>query len=261
VPAPEFFRGLYLAHQSSSASIQPRRGYLLGDIYIGGRWDFFPVGILTKTPIATLLLSALGLGVCLCRAAFWRSRPIVTLLAGIVGPMTVAMLGEVNIGLRHVLCIFPFVAILGAIGALHLWRLASHPRLARTAAVLLLLWPFETCLAASPQFLPYFNELAAPRAGRILIDSDLDWGQDLYALERRLQNVPPADVSLDYFGDQTILRHASAHWHTLQFGERRTGWLAISETDYQLHRADYAWLTPFPVTWIGRSIRLYHVVP
>ncbi len=262
VPAPEFFRGLYLAHQDTSPTHQLRMAFLLGQDYFGGRWDYFPVCLLAKTPIPTLILAAIGLLLCLLWLNSPRARIAAILLAGVFGPLLFAMLTNVNIGLRHILPVFPFIALLAAVGALHLWNLPVRQALFPRAIVLLLLaWCVETTLLASPEFLPYFNEAAAPFAGYITIDSNIDWGQDLYKLEDRLNGVPPGDVWLHYNGDSTIVRHASARWHDLQPGTPHTGWIAISETPYQFLHAGYAWLDTHPYTRIGRSIRLYHIPP
>lgn len=262
VPAPEFFRGLYLAHQETSLSTLPRIGFLLGHRYLGGRWDYFPVAILTKTPIATLLLAGVGLWACLFVLRPRLSKPTSIVLAGVLGPLIVGMLGDVNIGLRHILPIAPFGAVLASIGAMHLWsRTTSHPYALRGITPLLVAWPVLACLIASPEFLPYFNEPAAPFAGHILVDSNLDWGQDLYALEDRLKNVPPGDVWLHYNGDRTILRHRSAQWRQMEAGSPHTGWIAVSETSFQLDHPGYTWLDGLPYTRVGRSIRLYHIPP
>jgi hypothetical protein len=147
----------------------------------------------------------------------------------------------------------------GAVGALSLWDLSiKHRWVARVTTILLLGWSVETCYAASPQFLPYFNEIAAPHADYILVLSDLDWGQDLYLLEDRLNDVPAADIYLDYFGDPAIRKHASAQWHPMSPDQRLQGWVAISEAQLQTSRDGYRWIFSYPYARIGKSIRLYH---
>jgi hypothetical protein len=110
---------------------------------------------------------------------------------------------------------------------------------------------------ATPEFLPYFNEIAAPYRGHIMVDSDLDWGQDYYKLESRLHDVPPGQVWLDYFGDPTIVKHNSAHWNFFKGEQHPRGWVAISETRFEEHPELYGWLVGTPYTWVGQSIRLY----
>ena len=50
-------------------------------------------------------------------------------------------------------------------------------------------------LAAHPDYLPYFNALAGSNPERIVVDSDLDWGQDLKRLGRRLKELGAPSVA------------------------------------------------------------------
>ena len=256
VPAPELFRGLYLTKQNGDGTLI-RYGYLLGQTYVGGRWDFFPVGVLTKTPLAMILLCGLGFGLSVWR---WRTDELdktIVLFAGVAGPLVIGVTGKINIGLRHVLPIYPFLAMFGAIGALWLWQQGRYQIVGRVAVVLLLIWSVESCVAATPEFLPYFNELVEVNRGHVLVDSDLDWGQDYYKLETRLKDVSPSDVWVDYFGDETLAKHESTQWHVLEAGQRPQGWVAVSETRFEEHPELYGWLVNSSYTWVGRSIRLY----
>ena len=259
VPAPELFRGMYLIKQNGDGTL-PRYGYLLGRLYTGGNPAFFPVALFIKTPIAMLLLCLAGVGIA------WRfyrlkiNEEVVVLFSGLVGPLLVGVLGNMNIGLRHILPVYPFLGMFASIAVVSMWsRRGAHGQLVRGLVFVLLIWNVTSCLLAAPQYLSYFNEFAASRPGHFLVDSDLDWGQDFYKLESKLSGVPPADVSVDYFGDGTIARHESAQWHTLKAGEHPTGWVAVSETRYEEHPELFTWLSEKPFTWVGRTIRLYHV--
>ena len=256
LPAPELFRGIYRAVLTGSK--QRRNAFVLGEDYQGGRWYFFPVAILSKTPIALLLLACIGIAGRL-EGKHIRAPTTAVLLGGIIGPMLIGVLGNINLGVRHVLPIYPFLAMLGALGVEKLRQTASSlSGLRRGLAALLVGWQIVVCLLAVPQFLPYFNEAAMPFFGKILVDSDLDWGQDLYRLESRLATTDPSQVYLAYFGDGAIVRHQSAAWNTLTPEQRPTGWVAISETIAQEHAREFGWLGQQPFERVGRSIRLYH---
>jgi len=260
IPAPEFFRGLYLTKQNGDGTLV-RRGYLLGRVYAGGRLAFFPVAILVKTPLATLVLLGMGLFVCIRFSQLYEPEKLALLWAGLAGPLTIGVLGAVNIGLRHVLPIYPFVAMFGAIGAVWLWQLpAKYTVIGRAITVSLLAWNVASCLVWAPEFLPYFNEGASWNSGHILVDSDLDWGQDFYKLEFQLKDVPANDVWIDYFGDPTIVRHNSAKWHNLDPGQHPLGWVAVSETRFREHPELYGWLVDLPYRRVGHSIRLFHLM-
>jgi 4-amino-4-deoxy-L-arabinose transferase-like glycosyltransferase len=273
MPAPDFFRGLYSAFLAGAK--QKREGYIFGHTYFGGRWYFFPVAVLAKIPIAMLLLAALGFWTILkrgCRVSFETA----VLIGGFAGPMVIAIFGDINLGLRHVLPMCPFLAMIAAIAAARLIGhlpnphekpliaedLLQEPSLKRGAWVALLLvgWQVTSCVIATPQFIPYFNEAFRPIDSFTLVDSDLDWGQDFYHLEQRLKDVNPNEVSYAYFGDGTILHHQAAEWRVLEPNARVVGWVAVSESTYRRQASDFSWLKDRPFERVGHSIRLYHVL-
>ena len=74
-------------------------------------------------------------------------------------------------------------------------------------AALLLLWHLAVSVRAHPDYLPYFNELAGEHPERILVDSDLDSGQDLKRLADTLQARRIPSVWLAYAGSATVTQH------------------------------------------------------
>jgi hypothetical protein len=114
-----------------------------------------------------------------------------------------SLTSNLNIGHRHLLPLYPPVFVLaGAAGA---WLSRRTARIAAVVAVLLV-WHIAESLAVWPSYLTYFNELAGgPSNGyKHLVDSSLDWGQDLPTLhdwlhDNNLENGTPP-VYLLYFG-------------------------------------------------------------
>jgi len=171
------------------------------------------------------------------------------------------MAGTMNIGLRHVLPIYPFMAMLAAVAVANLWQLRVSPSLAyplRAAVVLLLAWDLLSCLRAAPDFVAYFNEPAAPHASAILVESDLDWGQDLKRLSARLNDLHVQSVWISYFGAADLSKRLAQTSSRLRAGDRPAGWVAISEAKLRKFPGDYGWLLNYPYERVGRSIRLYH---
>ena len=195
LPAPEFFDGL-LAAQSHNREGHP--GYLLGHYSLKGWWYYFPVVLAVKTPIAFLVLLAVGTYACIGKFSRAACRLPLAFSLGILLP---AMTSRVDIGVRLILPVYIGFSILAAVG---LDRLAhvTEPRpsgsffLGQAAAVVLLLWMAISGAAHHPDYLSYFNEFAGSEPARILVDSDLDWGQDTKRLGRRLRQLGAQEVSV-----------------------------------------------------------------
>ena len=256
VPAPEFFKGLTRAFGLTEGR---EYGYLLGENYQGGRWYFFPVAIAVKTPISLLLLATAGIARALIPL---RLGNAVLPLVGIAGPLFVAMLGNANLGLRYVLVIYPFLAMLGGCAVVWLWQVGStrmKTRAYRTLAIILVIWNIVTCVHAAPDFIPYFNELAAPYGSRILVDSDFDWGQDLSRLSSVLQQQHIDSVWIAYEGSADLNRRGLPYWQPLPPKEKPSGWIAISEFKIKTSPDSFGWLEKYkPERIVGKTIRLYH---
>jgi 4-amino-4-deoxy-L-arabinose transferase-like glycosyltransferase len=180
-----------------------RRAFLCGDIRIQGWWYYFPLAMLFKTPLATLI--ALAASAVFCVALVRRSRvrdawPIFALGAAPVFYMVTAMRSNLNIGLRHVLPVYPFLFIF--IGVMAATALARYPKTTGCLMVLLLGGLLGETLAAYPNFIPFFNVAAGGSSGgiRLLSDANLDWGQDLPALARWQREHPDHQLYLSQFG-------------------------------------------------------------
>jgi hypothetical protein len=182
-----------------------RTSYLLGESRETGWWYYFPVAIALKTPLATLtaLGGTLVLGLSLFRR---RPRPFAQWwsLACVAVPPVVylasAMTAHMNIGLRHILPIYPFAYVAAGVvaeAALRAWGSAALYRIAALAVALCI----ETATAA-PHFIAFFNVAAGGwRNGiNLLSDSNLDWGQDLPLLAKWQQAHHDVHLYLSYFG-------------------------------------------------------------
>ncbi|MBE9507532.1 MAG: glycosyltransferase family 39 protein, partial [Chloroflexi bacterium] len=201
LPAPAYFYDLkeLLAYRD-----KPQDAFLLGKHYTGGWWPYFVVTLAVKTPLPVLVLLGAALA-SLVRPTQVDAETRFGSLSGEVrrGELLIliavgfyyvlSLFSPFNIGHRHLLPILPLLAILvGRLGP----RLVAGRRLYRYATVALLGWLVFGTLRIYPHFLAYFNELVGLRNGyRVLVDSNLDWGQDLPALE---QYVTEHDVSSLY---------------------------------------------------------------
>jgi hypothetical protein len=193
-----------------------RGGFVLGSFSEQGRWWFFPVSFLIKTPISTLALLALALAAGLDRSwnpggrspatganfrvpLLYEIAPLLV-LGGVFGAACLS--SNINIGHRHMMPLYPVLFILA--GANVLWLRFSGP-FVRIALGALLAGVVVESSAVRPDYLAFFNRfVGGPSRGyRYLVDSSVDWGQGLPALRHWLDRNAPAGaapVYLSYFG-------------------------------------------------------------
>lgn len=131
-------------------------------------------------------------------AMVYRTTPLWTLVLLYGGA---AIFANLNIGHRHLLPIYPPLFVLaGSLGRC----ICSKSKWRGSIVGVLLAAQALTAVLAWPYYLAYFQPLAGgrDRAWRLFVDSSLDWGQDLYRLERRLNQADPRKdpVYLAYFG-------------------------------------------------------------
>jgi 4-amino-4-deoxy-L-arabinose transferase-like glycosyltransferase len=263
VPAPAFFSGVetFFLHGGSGHPT-----YLLGTPSNRGWWYYFPVALLVKTPLPLLLFSAIGAAGAtaqLRRDRDWRAAvPLVSAVTIVLISLSV----RVNLGVRLVLPVYPLLAIVAAQGVAYLIRQQPRgERVSRIVAGAALASAAFIAMRAYPDDLAYFNMLAGAHPENVLVDSNLDWGQDLYRLRDTLAARGISDsVRVAYFGTANLTAAGVPRARALGLHETATGWVAASETflagEWVGHA--YAWLLQYPpVARIGPSMRLWHIPP
>jgi hypothetical protein len=173
-----------------------RLAFLNGEESVTGWWYYFPEAFLLKTPLAFLILIAwVGIAGLLRRGGSFRgwylAIPVLLyFLVSIVSPL--------NIGHRHLVPIYPLLYV----GAGAIATLAVGGRLRQAAAGVLVAGCVASFALATPRYLSYFNVLAGGPGGgwRYLVDSNIDWGQDLPRLRSWMDAHRVEKVHLAYFG-------------------------------------------------------------
>lgn len=187
----------YVFGLTSALHDETRLAYLNGIESVVGWRTYFPLAFLLKTPPAFLLLSLWALLVALRRGG--RRREVALfLLAPIALYAAVSIRGRLNIGHRHLLPLYPLLCVTAG-------ALAADARRRRFGLVALgtgLLGCVLSFAAATPGYLSYFNALGGgTRNGyRHLLDSNLDWGQDLKRLAAWQRAHGGEPMGLAYFG-------------------------------------------------------------
>jgi hypothetical protein len=182
-------------------SFASRPSFLLGEYSDTGWWYYFPVAIALKAPLALLLLVLAAAVLAWMRPAPGRAQWFVWLPPALFLALT--MTQNINIGHRHVLAIYPFLFVAASRVASLAWSARGRGgKWARAGVAALVLWYAASVLRVHPNYLAYFNEAAGgPSQGwRWLVDSNVDWGQDLPGLKRYMDASGIPRVTLCYFG-------------------------------------------------------------
>lgn len=268
VQAPQFLGGLgQLARHNSEGHFN----YLLGESSTAGHFLFFPIVLAVKTPISLIVLGAMAIAWAVRR--WWlsgrRERGAVLPLTIAVAIFAVAMLANINAGVRHILPVYALGAVVTGGFLSRVWAYGGALR--TLAAAIVGAFMIESA-SAHPDTLAFFNALAGDEPGRILVDSDLDWGQDLHRLADTVRARRITSLALAYYGSTNHARDVLPPLRPVSKHAPDTGWVAISETYYragainseqrlwQIDTTGYRWLHERePIARVGKSIRLYYV--
>jgi hypothetical protein len=268
VPLAEIPKGILEVAQHNRVG---HPAYFLGQVRVYGIWYFFPVVLALKTPIAALALAALGFALLGRRAIRGRDWVPLVPLAVAVAVLAVAMPSDINIGVRHVL---PFyLALVLAVGVAWDWlwrRLTSVSHRATLVAATALL--SSGTFTVHPDYLSYFNAFAGRDPSRLVADSDLDWGQDMFRLRREVAARGVDTLKFAYIGTADVSPIVGVPVKYWDGNGRPNGWVAVSETWYRRgqiyeRRGRYV-VEPNAMLWldsaatpihVGKGIRLYNV--
>jgi hypothetical protein len=205
VPLPrEYIRGL--DGQQWSVEQGETVNYLNGRWSETGWWYYYLEAFLLKVPLPHLLLMGLGAVSVLLVRTERRDGAWMMVTMGVVYWALHSFGSNKNIGLRYMLPIFPLCCILAGRSMLLVARFSGVARKVCVGVIVLLAaWGATESLRIFPDYLAYFNQAAGgPEGGpRYLLDSNIDWGQDLKGFADYLkthQRYRDTPVYLAYFG-------------------------------------------------------------
>jgi hypothetical protein len=280
VPIPAFYylegMALVLTHNKGGHTT-----FFLGQVSNRGWWYYFPTVFLFKTSLTDLLLfvgvAALGIS----RAAFTivrerkdRLKSLYKKLQGInfeyivlvVAPLiffTISMRSRLNLGVRYILPIYPFLFILSGL----VIKYFVENKYLRAVLVVFLGVSLYGTITTFPNYLSYYNALAFGKGVtplNISDDSNLDWGQDLPALKKYMDDNHIDSIYLRYFGtaDLSSFGINSKGFPSLddiKNGQTVTGYVVVSATAISSPEDQYSWpLLGKRVAIINDSLYVYY---
>lgn len=262
--------------------------YFMGEVSAAGWVQYFPIVYILKEPLAFHLLTIWALvymAVAIRRPPWqeglkrfmsWISVHFLqfAMLLWIFIYWGASLASNLNIGVRHLLPTLPFTYALVA-WATTQWVPSGgkFKKFSFAFVGFLLLWQAITVIKTYPSFLSYFNELAGGPAGgsRYVVDSNLDWGQDLKRLAKFVEQNDIEKIHVAYFGGGNPKYYMGDKAEYFKWEEPQKGWVAVSATFLRGGQAlpaqgfnqstdHFAWLFPYkPVTVIGNSIFVYYI--
>lgn len=157
-------------------------------------WYLMLINIMYKTPLPLIMLFGFSV------VTFIKNKQLSMLapyLVPIVGILLVATIARFSPWVRYVLPIYPFVALVSAVGITEVKGVYR-----RLAIGGLLVWYLLGTWNQFPHFISYANGLVGPRESRYLMltDSNIDWGQGLIDLGTFIKETKPSHLTFSYFG-------------------------------------------------------------
>jgi len=191
LPAPAYFEDLLWETRYFG---RDRYFFLCGNYSATGWWYYLPIAFVLKSPLPATLLIGAGLVSLSCGSRSWPRLMALLVPGGAFFAAT--LVSPLDIGYRYFIPVLPFLYVLAgrlAMLAQGRWRLVLVGALAWSAVIAVRIYP---------NGLAYFNELAGgPDNGwHCLVDSNIDWGQDLIALRNVVKQYGLGRIKLSYFG-------------------------------------------------------------
>lgn len=180
-----------------------RNTFIFNRNYASGQWFYFPAAFVIKTSVALLLLLPFGIAMPFFNAE--KRRETMFLLLPPLLFFAVALTSAMNIGVRHILPVYPFFVIVAAMGAV--WASRKFPIL-RLIIVLLLLFHAATAVRIAPNYLAFANDFwgGSDQTFQLLADSNVEWGQNLKLVNQYLADKNITDCWFAGFGNGELNR-------------------------------------------------------
>ena len=239
VPLPEnYMLGLsdVILHDMSGSP-----AFFLGEYSRFGWWYYFPVLFMLKVSI--FLMAFVFISIYFFNENGFEKNKDSRLaeyitIAFILMYFGINLFSHINIGIRHVLPIFPFVILFCSKSIKY-----ANKNLIRLVVILAVFYALSSLLSA-PHYITFFSEAVGGNEYMYAIDSNYDWGQDLKGLGSYMKANGITSVKLKYFGTAEP-EYYGISYQQLECG-KSDGIIAISANHLQelfaSDRGCYKWL-------------------
>jgi len=231
VPPRTYYFGLSRTLVDTAEHYHPL--YFLGEVRSEGWWYYYPVLFLIKEPVALLVLMVLAPFVWRKKRGSFRTTLMVSGVIGIGSLVFFMFLNNKNIGIRHILPVYPFLFLvlcrLGSIGSRSLISKASWVLVAIYVA---------NGLISFPDYLVHFNSLVGgPDNGLRYSVVGEDWGQDVAALGDFIEENGIKKIYYNNYGNAYPQAYGVPA-EPLSCGQSGPGWYAVHIVDLLRPRKD-----------------------
>ncbi len=287
-PFAQYLLGLFLVFQRG---IGGNTTYFLGEVSAVGWRTYFPVVYLIKEPLAFHFLTIIAIltATYSIKKPFWQESlkrikdwvwshlAEFSLIVFSVLYLSITLIGNLNLGIRHLIPVLPLIMLLAS-NSIVKWLRPPHLKAKYLLLTILILWQIISVCSVYPYFIAYFNELiGGPDNGYLyVVDSNLDWGQDLKRLRDWTDKNNVDRIYIDYFGGADInyyLESKALQWQSANNKEQMidSNYLAVSATllmngqgkpahGFDQSTDHYFWLKEQElITTIGHSIFIYRI--
>jgi hypothetical protein len=264
--------------------------YLRGTHARHGWWYYYLYALLIKTPLGTIGLFLLAIFCTFFQKSYnasWRDEMVI-FLPGIGLLVFVSSQTGFSVHSRYIIPALPFFFIwISKVGKIFSLR----KRFLQVIILILLFWSIFSSLWVYPHSISYFNELAvilptpnephspqepegtsfiasllnagARNGGRHLLDSNIDWGQDLFYLEKWcLQHPEVTEISTAIYGTYPLEQTKVPTTSMPPINHPQSGWYALSVNYLYNREKQYRYFLHLkPAARAGYSIYIYHITP
>ena len=255
VPAPKLVLGIVqVGHYDREGFLT----YFMGRSSLRGWKLYFPVALALKTTIGFLLLLLVG-PFFFARRESTAWRVYLEAIAASAAIMAPAIPSALDLGIRYILPIYVPLSLGGAAAAMAMLR--DSRLVSRVVACLFVGWHIVASTIAHPDYLAYFNEIAGRDPSRYLIDSNLDWGQDVLRLRDTVRRLHVNNLGVSLMGPADLKALGFPPHYDANPWVPTRGWIAVSDHSYRmtLTKGGWFWLDNRPYHRVGKSIRLYWI--